>query len=65
MNHKVYRIGQLDSIDKSGSTEFDIAEKSINPLGSWVRYGNVKNDFVMLKSVTPFVSVLGYKLMLS
>jgi len=53
MNHKVYRIGQLDSINKSGSTEFDIAEKSINPLGSWVRYGNVKNDFVMLKGSCP------------
>jgi len=53
MNHKVYRIGQLDSINKSGSTEFVIAEKSINPLGSWVRYGNVKNDFVMLKGSCP------------
>lgn len=43
INHKVYRIGN-GSEKTSGATEYDITEKTINPLGGWVRYGMVQNE---------------------
>jgi len=55
LNKKIYRIGkaaqQADGtvVKNSGSTEFDVTEKSITPMGGFPHYGVVKNDFVMLK----------------
>jgi len=51
INKKIYRIGKGDD-KKNGSTEADITEKSINPMGGFVRYGMVKNDFLVLKGST-------------
>jgi large subunit ribosomal protein L3e len=55
MNKKIYRIG-LGGIkdgkpvkNTSGSTEQDITEKSITPMGGFVHYGEVNNDFVMIR----------------
>lgn len=48
MNHKIYKIGN-GAEEGSGSTEFDITKKTINPMGAFVRYGLIKNDFVMIK----------------
>ncbi|KAL7008335.1 60S ribosomal protein L3 [Cystobasidiomycetes sp. EMM_F5] len=53
-NLKVYRIGKGED-NANGSTDFDIVKKDINPLGGFVRYGLVKNDFVLLKGSTPGV----------
>nr|CAB3265721.1 60S ribosomal protein L3 [Phallusia mammillata] len=55
INKKIYRIGA--GIHKEGgkliknnaSTEIDITDKSITPMGGFPHYGEVKNDFVMLK----------------
>lgn len=47
-NKKVYRIAKGND-DKSGTTEFDIGNKSITPMGGFVRYGIVRSDFVMIK----------------
>jgi large subunit ribosomal protein L3e len=47
INKKVYRIGKAGS--DSGSTEFDLTKKGVTPLGGFVRYGVVSEDFVMLK----------------
>merc|ERR1711920_679195 len=33
----------------NGSTEADLTEKSINPVGGFPHYGEVKNDFIMIK----------------
>uniref|UniRef100_A0A2K5Q4B5 60S ribosomal protein L3 n=1 Tax=Cebus imitator TaxID=2715852 RepID=A0A2K5Q4B5_CEBIM len=50
-NKKIYKIGQgyliKDGklIKNNASTDYDL----INPLGGFVRYGEVTNDFVMLK----------------
>jgi large subunit ribosomal protein L3e len=33
----------------TGSTEFDVTEKNITPMGGFPHYGVVKNDFIMLK----------------
>ena len=55
INKKIYRIG--DGIHKEGdkiiknnaSTEHDITEKSITPMGGFPHYGEVKQDFVMIQ----------------
>lgn len=55
INKKIYDIrdgfhtkdGKL--IKNNASTEYDLADKSINPMGGFPHYGEVKQDFVMLK----------------
>ncbi|KAJ5974475.1 hypothetical protein N7481_011685 [Penicillium waksmanii] len=53
-NHKVFRIGK-GSDEGNASTEFDISKKQITPLGGFVHYGEVKNDYVLLKGSVPGV----------
>lgn len=36
-------------IKNNASTEYDLSEKSITPMGGFPHYGEVNNDFVMLK----------------
>jgi len=48
INKKVYRIGKSDNA-KNGSTEFDLTEKKITPLGGFPRFGVVNSDWIMLK----------------
>lgn len=36
-------------VKNNGSTAYDITDKSINPMGGFPHYGEVRNDFVMLK----------------
>ena len=52
VNKKIYRIGKGDD-KKNGSTDFDITEKRITPLGGFPHYGVVDEDFVMLKGQIP------------
>uniref|UniRef100_A0A673TT51 Large ribosomal subunit protein uL3 n=1 Tax=Suricata suricatta TaxID=37032 RepID=A0A673TT51_SURSU len=55
INKKIYKIcqgclikdGKL--IKNNASTDYDLSDKSINPLGGFVHCGEVTNDFVMLK----------------
>lgn len=54
LNKKIYRIGKGQD-PANGATEFDITEKSITPLGGFVRYGIVNNDFVLIKGSCPGV----------
>ncbi|KAE8551373.1 hypothetical protein EYB25_005258 [Talaromyces marneffei] len=54
VNHKIYRIGK-GSDEGNASTEFDVSKKTITPLGGFVRYGEVKNDFVIVKGSVPGV----------
>ncbi|XP_034508620.1 60S ribosomal protein L3-like isoform X2 [Ailuropoda melanoleuca] len=55
VNKKIYKIGQgyhtKDGkvIKNNASTDYDLSDKSINPLGGFVHYGEVTNDFIMLK----------------
>ncbi|KAM5445209.1 60S ribosomal protein L3 [Microsporum audouinii] len=53
-NHKIYRIGKAGD-EGNASTDFDVSKKQITPMGGFVRYGEVKNDFVMLKGSIPGV----------
>merc|ERR1712055_115440 len=36
-------------VRNNGATAADVTDKSINPVGGFVHYGLVKNDFVMIK----------------
>merc|ERR1712198_582798 len=55
INKKVYRVGAgyhtVDGKDvrNNGATAQDVTDKSINPVGGFVHYGLVKNDFVMIR----------------
>lgn len=54
-NKKIYRIGEAarkadGSIEhKNATTEFDLTEKSITPMGGFPHYGTVMEDFIMIK----------------
>jgi len=50
LNKKIYRLGRAAFVDgKNACTPFDLTEKTITPLGGFVGYGPVRNDFVMIK----------------
>uniref|UniRef100_A0A0N4Z262 60S ribosomal protein L3 n=1 Tax=Parastrongyloides trichosuri TaxID=131310 RepID=A0A0N4Z262_PARTI len=52
MNKKVFRIGKscLTAEGKNnGSTEFDLTEKSVNPMGGFPHYGVVNQDYIMIR----------------
>ena len=49
MNKKVYRVGKKNEDSHKGSTEFDVTDKDITPMGGFPHYGVVNEDFLMLK----------------
>jgi large subunit ribosomal protein L3e len=54
INKKIYMIGKACKTESkephyNATTEIDLTEKTINPLGGFVHYGMVNNDFVMIK----------------
>jgi large subunit ribosomal protein L3e len=51
MNKKVYKIGKgiASGVENNAVTDFDLTEKSINPVGGWPHYGLVREDYIMLK----------------
>merc|ERR1740124_1842149 len=50
INKKIYRIGKTLKEDPSScSTEQDLTEKGITPMGGFSHYGEVNQDWVMLK----------------
>jgi large subunit ribosomal protein L3e len=63
INKKIYRIGAgskpaagsdgktAEADVKNASTASDLTEKSITPLGGFVQYGEVNEDFLMIKVV--------------
>jgi len=48
VNLKVYRIGKGDDA-KNATTDFDLTEKRITPMGGFPHYGMVREDFVMIR----------------
>jgi len=48
INKKIYRMGKAGD-KKSGSTESDLTEKTVTPLGGFPHYGEVNQDFIMIK----------------
>merc|ERR1712170_75765 len=55
INKKIYRIGEgykmKDGklVKNNAATDYDLADKSINPMGGFPHYGEVKQDFLMIK----------------
>ena len=55
INKKIYRMGEgfkmKDGklVKNNAATDYDLADKSINPMGGFPHYGEVKQDFLMLK----------------
>lgn len=50
-NKKIYRIGEGEvyGAKNNATTEFDLTEKNITPIGGFPHYGVVKNDYIMIK----------------
>lgn len=48
LNKKIYRIGKKGD-NESCTTENDLTRKGINPLGGFPHYGNVTEDWIMVK----------------
>jgi large subunit ribosomal protein L3e len=48
MNKKIYRLGKKGD-EASCQTEADLTKKSITPMGGFVHYGVVREDWLMLK----------------
>jgi len=54
-NKKVYKLGKAvkneagREVHNNASTEFDLTQKSITPMGGFPHYGNVNEDYIMLK----------------
>merc|ERR1712141_309078 len=55
VNKKIYRMGagykMKDGklVKNNAATEYDISDKSINPMGGFPHYGEVKQDFLLIK----------------
>ncbi|XP_060064149.1 large ribosomal subunit protein uL3-like [Ylistrum balloti] len=58
INKKIYRMGEGTHtkdgklVKNNASTDFDPSEKNITPMGGFPHYGEVNNDFVMIKGCT-------------
>ena len=48
MNKKIYRIANGTDVN-SASTEFDLTQKTITPMGGFPHYGVIRNEFIMIK----------------
>ncbi|EJW05055.1 hypothetical protein EDEG_00836 [Edhazardia aedis USNM 41457] len=46
INKRIYKIGNGTELAK---TEFDLTPKTINPVGGFKHYGNIQNDYLMIK----------------
>jgi len=54
INKKIYRIGKAVKDDPNNAvTGQDLTEKAITPMGGFPHYGEVNEDFVMLKGCVP------------
>ena len=51
LNKKIYRIGKGErgGAKNNATTEADITEKNITPLGGFPHYGVVRDDFILIK----------------
>jgi large subunit ribosomal protein L3e len=49
INKRIYRVSLKEQAAEAGSTEGDLTKKGINPIGGFTRYGNVQEDFILIK----------------
>lgn len=53
MNKKIYRLGVKGDDSHKATTEHDVTDKDITPLGGFPHYGVVNEDYVMIKGACP------------
>jgi len=53
INKKVYQIGKAGEASHKATTDFDVTEKEITPMGGFPHYGIVNEDYVMIKGGVP------------
>jgi len=56
INKKIYRICKKENIPTGATTEHDLTEKPITPLGGFPHYGEINEDWVMIKG-----GIVGHK----
>jgi len=49
VNKKIFRIGKKENAAKNASTEADLTEKGITPMGGFPHYGVVNEDWIMIR----------------
>jgi len=50
INKKIYRVGKCLAEDpNNGSTANDLTEKAVTPMGGFPHYGEINEDFIMIK----------------
>jgi len=53
LNKRIYRVGKsAREVNDNATTEADVTQKNITPMGGFPHYGEVLNDYVMLKGCT-------------
>lgn len=53
INKRIYRIGKsAREVKDNAATDADITVKNITPMGGFPHYGEVKNDYLMIKGCT-------------
>ena len=53
MNKKVYKIGKKGDESHKATTEYDVTDKDITPMGGFPHYGVVDEDYIVLKGAIP------------
>jgi large subunit ribosomal protein L3e len=53
INKKIYKIGKKGEASHKATTDFDMTEKEITPMGGFAHYGVIKEDFLMIKGAIP------------
>lgn len=53
-NKKIYKIGKSMMVNKANARcETDLTDKTITPMGGFVRYGVVREDYLLIKGAVP------------
>jgi len=53
INKKIYQIGKTGQNSSTTSTDLDLGDMAITPMGGFPRYGVVREDFVLIKGSVP------------
>lgn len=49
INKKIYKIGKAGEASHKATTDFDLTEKDITPMGGFPHYGVIKEDYMLIK----------------
>jgi len=53
INKKIYKIGKKGEDSHKATTDFDMTEKDITPMGGFAHYGVLAEDYLMIKGAVP------------